>query len=58
MKILTFIDTEVSAESNKILDIGAIKSSGERMHEGNVDVLLQFVEKRITCVVIMSYTLI
>lgn len=45
MKIITFIDTEVSEESYKILDIGAIKSSGERMHEGNVDVLLQFVEK-------------
>lgn len=33
MKTIIFIDTEVSPESNRILDFGAIKSNGEMMHE-------------------------
>ena len=43
MKTITFIDTEVSLESNRILDFGAIKSSGETMHESSPHAFKAFI---------------
>lgn len=32
MKIIAFIDTEVSTETNRILDYGAVKLHNESLH--------------------------
>lgn len=43
MKKITFIDTEVSPESGKIMDFGGIKASGETMHGPGVDAFKRFI---------------
>ncbi len=42
MRKITFIDTEVSTQSNRILDYGAIKSTGESFHESTLRSLKTF----------------
>lgn len=42
MKTITFIDTEVSIESKKILDFGAVKGSGEALHSPIISAFREF----------------
>lgn len=35
MKDIVFFDTEIDPESGKVLDIGAVKGSGERLHDSS-----------------------
>jgi ATP-dependent DNA helicase RecQ len=42
MKNIAFFDTEVSMKTKKIVDFGAIKSSGEWIHEDNLSRLIDF----------------
>ncbi len=42
MKPITFIDTEIDPKSNKILDIGSIKSDGSIFHSNSIKDLADF----------------
>lgn len=44
MKTITFIDTEVSLDSKRIADYGAIKSSGEMLHESSLHTFKTFLK--------------
>ena len=43
MKEITFIDTEVSVETNRILDIGAVKINGESLHTESISKFRDFI---------------
>ena len=43
MSPIIFIDTEVSPETKKIVDFGAIKSSGEMLHDTSLQVFTAFI---------------
>lgn len=43
MKKITFIDTEVSVETNRILDIGAVKINGESLHTESISKFRDFI---------------
>lgn len=40
---VTFIDTEVSTETNRILDYGGVKTSGEWMHDQSLPAFMKFI---------------
>ena len=42
MKNIVFIDTEVDPKSNRILDIGAIKSNGDSFHSNSIPDFIRF----------------
>lgn len=42
MKTITFIDLEISEDSKRILDYGAIKSSGQYLHESSLQAFQSF----------------
>jgi len=42
MPQITFLDTEIQPKTGKILDIGAIKESGETFHSNSIDELRRF----------------
>lgn len=44
MKPVAFIDTEIEPKSQKILDLGAIKSSGSTFHGANTTAFTQFLQ--------------
>jgi len=45
MKAITFIDAEVVPETGKIADFGAIRSSGESMHEASLEAIMKFLRE-------------
>ena len=44
MKTIAFIDIEVSPETKRIMDFGAVKSSGETMHEPMLNAFAAFID--------------
>jgi len=45
MKTIAFIDTEVSLETKRIVDYGAIKSSGEMLHDSSLNAFKTFINR-------------
>lgn len=45
MKAITFIDVEVSPDTGKITDFGAIRSNGDCMHESSADSFKKFLRE-------------
>lgn len=43
MEPIIFLDTEIDSKNNKVLDIGAIKSSGETFHSHSIPDLVKFI---------------
>jgi ATP-dependent DNA helicase RecQ len=44
MKAIIFFDSEISADGDKILDIGAIKNNGEKFHLGKLKDFMAFID--------------
>ena len=44
MKKITFIDTEVSPETNRILDFGAVKLNGDSLHTTSIGEFKEFIK--------------
>lgn len=42
MKNITFIDTEVSPETNQILDFGAVKINNESLHTASIVTIIVY----------------
>mgnify|MGYP007012351726 FL=1 len=45
MRAVTFIDAEVVPETGKIADFGAIRSSGENIHDASLEAIRQFLRE-------------
>src|SRR5689334_12529630 len=43
MSVITFIDIEVAPESQKILDIGGVKSNGDSFHSSSLPSFISFI---------------
>lgn len=44
MKLIAFIDTETAVKSQKVLDIGSIKSTGEIFHSPSMNAFMEFLK--------------
>ena len=45
MRAVTFIDAEVVPETGKIVDFGAVRSSGENMHDASLEAIRGFLRE-------------
>jgi len=45
MRAVTFIDAEVVPETGKIVDFGAVRSSGESMHDASLEAVREFLRE-------------